>query len=126
MQNKLLSLRDEPAVTTDGTAIRMLNNSGLLADLTPGLKYGAQGIGLYRTEIPFMVRQSFPSEQEQVEVYSEVFRIYAGMPVYMRTLDVGGDKQLPYFPILDEENPALGWRGIRFTIDNIHTCACNA
>lgn len=119
LQNKLLSLRDEPAVTTDGTAIRMLNNSGLLADLTPGLKYGAQGIGLYRTEIPFMVRQSFPSEQEQVEVYSEVFRIYAGMPVYMRTLDVGGDKQLPYFPILDEENPALGWRGIRFTIDNI-------
>ena len=80
LQNKLQSLRDEPAVTTDGTAIRMLNNSGLLADLTPGLKYGAQGIGLYRTEIPFMVRQSFPSEQEQVDVYNQVFRIYTGKP----------------------------------------------
>ncbi|HTQ99763.1 MAG TPA: phosphoenolpyruvate--protein phosphotransferase [Candidatus Acidoferrum sp.] len=119
LQSKLFSLRDEPAVTPDGQSIRLLNNSGLLADLTPGLKYGAQGIGLYRTEIPFMVRQSFPSEQEQVEVYGQVFRAYLGKPVYMRTLDVGGDKQLPYFPITDEENPALGWRGIRFTIDNI-------
>lgn len=117
--DKLSVLRDEPAVTPDGHALRLLTNSGLLADLTPGLKHGAQGIGLYRTEIPFMVRQSFPSEQEQVEVYSQVFRIYTGKPVYMRTLDVGGDKQLPYFPITDEENPALGWRGIRFTLDNI-------
>ena len=119
LQSKLLGLRDEPALTPDGVSIRLLNNSGLLADLTPGLKYGAQGIGLYRTEIPFMVRQSFPSEQEQVEVYDQVFRAYTGKPVYMRTLDVGGDKQLPYFPITDEENPALGWRGIRFTLDNL-------
>lgn len=117
--HKLSALRDEPAVTPDGTAIRLLANSGLLADLSPGLKHGAQGVGLYRTEIPFLVRQSFPSEQEQVAVYSQVFNAYAGKPVYMRTLDVGGDKQLPYFPITDEENPALGWRGIRFTLDNI-------
>lgn len=119
LSNKLSALRDEPAVTPDGFDVRLLVNSGLLADLTPGLKHGAQGIGLYRTEIPFMVRQSFPSEQEQVEVYSTVFKQYTGLPVYMRTLDVGGDKQLPYFPITDEENPALGWRGIRFTLDNI-------
>ncbi|MES2604720.1 MAG: phosphoenolpyruvate--protein phosphotransferase [Pseudomonadota bacterium] len=119
LSNKLSALRDEPALTPDGFTVRLLANSGLLADLTPGRKHGAQGIGLYRTEIPFMVRQSFPSEQEQVDVYSQVFQTYTGMPVYMRTLDVGGDKQLPYFPITDEENPALGWRGIRFTIDNI-------
>lgn len=117
--SKLSALRDQPALTPDGFSVRLFTNSGLLADLSPGLKHGAQGIGLYRTEIPFMVRDSFPSEQEQIEVYSQVMRFYEGKPVYMRTLDIGGDKQLPYFPIKDEENPALGWRGIRFTIDNI-------
>jgi phosphoenolpyruvate-protein phosphotransferase len=117
--NKLSALRDEPAVTTDGQEIRLLTNSGLLADLSPGLRHGAQGIGLYRTEIPFLVRDSFPSEEEQLLVYRQVFDAYAGKPVYMRTLDIGGDKQLPYFPITGEDNPALGWRGIRFTLDNI-------
>ncbi len=117
--NKLSTLRDEPAVTPDGFEVRMFTNSGLLADLSPGLKYGAEGIGLYRTEIPFMVRDSFPSEDDQVGVYSQVFKAYEGRPVYMRTLDVGGDKQLSYFPITGEDNPALGWRGIRFTLDNI-------
>lgn len=117
--SKLSALRDEPAVTTDGHEIRLLTNSGLLADLSPGLRHGAQGIGLYRTEIPFLVRDSFPSEEEQLLVYRQVFDAYAGKPVYMRTLDIGGDKQLPYFPITGEDNPALGWRGIRFTLDNI-------
>src|SRR5690606_36927492 len=115
----LSALRDLPALTPDGFEIRLFTNSGLLADLSPGLRHGAQGIGLYRTEIPFMVRDSFPSEQEQIDVYRQVFQVYTGKPVYMRTLDVGGDKQLPYFPIADEANPALGWRGIRFTLDNI-------
>ncbi|HWK53753.1 MAG TPA: phosphoenolpyruvate--protein phosphotransferase [Hyphomicrobiales bacterium] len=119
LANKLSALRDLPALTPDGFEIRLFTNSGLLADLSPGLRHGAQGIGLYRTEIPFMVRDSFPSEQEQIEVYRQVFNVYTGKPVYMRTLDVGGDKQLPYFPIADEANPALGWRGIRFTLDNI-------
>jgi phosphotransferase system enzyme I (PtsI)/phosphotransferase system enzyme I (PtsP) len=91
----------------------------LLADLAPGLKYGAEGVGLYRTEIPFLIRDSFPTEDEQVGVYKSVFDAYAGKPVYMRTLDVGGDKQLPYFPTGKEDNPALGWRGIRFTLDNV-------
>jgi phosphoenolpyruvate-protein phosphotransferase len=115
---KLSALRDEPALTPDGHEIRLFTNSGLLADLSPGLRHGAQGIGLYRTEIPFMVRDSFPNEQEQLDVYRQVFAAYDGKPVYMRTLDVGGDKQLPYFPITGEDNPALGWRGIRFTLDN--------
>ena len=117
--NKLSALRDLPAITPDGYELRLFTNSGLLADLSPGLKHGAQGIGLYRTEIPFLIRDSFPSEDEQVEVYSQVFQAYTGKPVYMRTLDIGSDKQLPYFPITGEDNPALGWRGIRFTLDNI-------
>jgi phosphotransferase system enzyme I (PtsI)/phosphotransferase system enzyme I (PtsP) len=117
--DKLSALRDMPAITPDGFEIRLFTNSGLLADLSPGLRHGAQGIGLYRTEIPFMVRDSFPNEQDQEIVYRQVFEAYAGKPVYMRTLDIGGDKQLPYFPIDDEDNPALGWRGIRFTLDNI-------
>jgi len=117
--HKLSALRDLPAVTPDGHEIRLLTNSGLLADLSPGLRHGAQGIGLYRTEIPFLVRDSFPSEEEQLQVYSQVFMAYTGKPVYMRTLDIGGDKQLPYFPITGKDNPALGWRGIRFTLDNI-------
>lgn len=117
--SKLAALRELPAVTPDGFAVRLFTNSGLLADLSPGLRHGAEGIGLYRTEIPFMVRDSFPSEDEQVVVYTQVFNFYEGRPVYMRTLDVGGDKQLPYYPIDNEDNPALGWRGIRFSLDNI-------
>src|SRR5690606_410990 len=119
LQNQLRGLREKLAITSDGVEIRLFTNSGLLADLSPGLRHGAQGIGLYRTEIPFMVRDSFPSEIEQVAVYEHVFEVYADKPVYMRTLDIGGDKQLPYFPIRGEENPALGWRGIRFSLDNI-------
>jgi len=117
--SQLTELRDKPAQTTDGQRIRLLTNTGLLADITPGLKNGAEGIGLYRTELTFMVSDSFPSEQEQVEAYQRVFEAYGDKPIYMRTLDIGGDKQLPYFPIENEENPALGWRGIRFSLDNV-------
>lgn len=119
LKKQLSQLKDLPAQTTDGEVFELLTNTGLLADITPGLKSGAQGVGLYRTEIPFMVRDSFPSEDEQVQVYERVLQAYENKPVYMRTLDIGGDKQLPYFPIHHEENPALGWRGIRFTLDNI-------
>ncbi len=118
-REQLDELRELPAITSDGEVVSLLTNTGLLADLSPGINSGAEGVGLYRTEIPFMIRDSFPSEDEQVHVYSTVLASYAGKPVYMRTLDVGGDKQLPYFPIHAEENPALGWRGIRFTLDNI-------
>ena len=116
---QLEELRDLPATTRDGVRIHLLTNTGLLADIMPGIRNGAEGVGLYRTEIPFMVRQSFPTEDEQVAVYRKVFEAYRGKPVYVRTLDIGADKQLPYFPLGHEDNPALGWRGIRFTLDNI-------
>jgi phosphoenolpyruvate-protein phosphotransferase len=118
LSKRLERLRSLPAETTDGVPVTLYANTGLLADISPGLVNGAQGVGLYRTEIPFMIRSSFPSEEEQVEVYSQVLAAYEGMPVHMRTLDIGGDKQLPYFPVENEENPALGWRGMRFTLDN--------
>jgi len=118
LYSQLAALRDEPAVTSDGTPVKLYTNTGLLADISPGLASGAQGVGLYRTEIPFMIHNGFPSEEEQVQIYSQVLSAYADKPVYMRTLDIGGDKQLPYFPIADEDNPALGWRGIRFSLDN--------
>lgn len=107
------------AKTLDGTYIKLLTNTGLLADIMPGVKSGAEGIGLYRTEIPFMIRENFPTEDEQVDVYRHVFQAYPNLPIYVRTLDVGGDKQLPYYPISGEDNPALGWRGIRFILDNV-------
>ncbi|MCB1675506.1 MAG: phosphoenolpyruvate--protein phosphotransferase, partial [Halioglobus sp.] len=118
LTRRLEGMRDLPAATTDGVAVTLYANTGLLADISPGLLNGAQGIGLYRTEIPFMVYDSFPSEEDQMYVYQQVLEAYRGKPVCMRTLDIGGDKPLPYFPVEDEENPALGWRGIRFTLDN--------
>jgi phosphotransferase system enzyme I (PtsI)/phosphotransferase system enzyme I (PtsP) len=118
LMKQLEQIRELPALTTDGAELTLYTNTGLLADISPGLMNGAQGVGLYRTEIPFMIRTSFPSEEEQVSVYRQVLLAYRGKPVHMRTLDVGGDKQLPYFPVENEDNPALGWRGIRFTLDN--------
>ncbi len=113
----LAKYRDLPAVTLDGFHVTLHTNTGLLADVSPGLRNGAEGIGLYRSEIPFMVHDSFPTEEEQYLVYKEVIDAYSPRPVSMRTLDIGGDKQLPYFAF-KEENPYLGWRGIRFTLDN--------
>lgn len=110
-------LRGQPAITLDNVNIKLLTNTGLLADATPGLQRGAEGVGLYRSEIPFMLHNSFPTEQEQYQIYHSVLNAYKPLPVSMRTLDVGGDKQLPYFEI-NENNPYLGWRGIRFTLDN--------
>jgi len=114
---ELARLRDLPAVTPDGARVNLYVNTGLLADMTPGLTHGAEGIGLFRSETPFLVRESFPSEDEQLEVYRTVVQTYKGMPVYMRTLDIGSDKPLPYYPV-KEENPALGWRGVRFMLDH--------
>ena len=114
---ELVNLRDQPAVTLDGKQIPLYANTGLLSDITPSLNSGAEGIGLYRTEFPFMVRQRFPGEEEQLRVYQQVLKAFAPRPVTLRTLDVGGDKALPYFPI-QEDNPFLGWRGIRITLDH--------
>ena len=108
---------EAPAVTRDGVKIEMLLNAGLSADTEIAINEFADGVGLYRTEVPFMLTESFPTEAEQRERYRGILQTYAAKPVTMRTLDVGGDKQLPYFPII-EENPFLGWRGIRLTLDH--------
>lgn len=117
LNSELAQLRDLPALTPDGVKIRLMANTGLLADVSPGLACGAEGIGLYRSEMPFMQHHSFPTEDEQYNVYQQVLDAYQPMPVYMRILDIGGDKQLPYFEI-NEDNPYLGWRGIRLMLDN--------
>ncbi len=117
LTDELMELRDLPAKTEDGIEISLLVNSGLLSDITPSLQSGAEGIGLYRTEFPFMERQTFPSEEEQRSIYRQVLESFHPRPVTLRTLDVGGDKALPYFPI-EEDNPFLGWRGIRITLDH--------
>lgn len=104
-------------VTRDGHRIPLMLNTGLAADHVRALSYGAEGVGLYRTEVQFMMAERFPSEQEQVNLYRQQLAAFAPREVIMRTLDIGGDKPLPYFPI-DEENPCLGWRGIRFTLDH--------
>ncbi|SHJ70090.1 phosphotransferase system, enzyme I, PtsI [Malonomonas rubra DSM 5091] len=113
----LEELRDLPALTPDGFRIKLYANTGLMADISPGLKHGAEGVGLYRSEIPFMEHDHFPTEEQQLQTYRQVLKAYAGKPVTIRTLDIGGDKLLPYFRF-SEENPYLGWRGIRFTLDN--------
>lgn len=110
-------LHELPAETIDGHRIAIYANAGLIADLELARNSGAEGIGLYRTEIPFMVRDHFPGEEEQSYMFRQVLRAFAPLPVTMRTLDVGGDKSLPYFPI-QEANPFLGWRGIRITLDH--------
>jgi phosphotransferase system enzyme I (PtsI)/phosphotransferase system enzyme I (PtsP) len=116
---RLLSDSHIPAVTTDNVRISLLANSGLQADVEPGLRHGAEGIGLYRTEIPFMISAKLPSEQDQESIYRSVFDLYPDKPVYLRTLDIGSDKPLPYLPAIREDNPALGLRGIRYTLDNL-------
>jgi phosphotransferase system enzyme I (PtsP) len=116
-ETELQAIKDLPAETTDGYQIPLWVNTGLIADVARSLDRGAEGIGLYRTEVPFMIREFFPSEQEQAQTYRKQLEAFYPRPVTMRTLDIGGDKALPYFPI-EEENPFLGWRGIRVTLDH--------
>jgi len=113
----LEALKDAPSVTLDGHSITLFVNTGLMADVVRALERGAEGVGLYRSEVPFLLKERFPSEDEQRMIYREQLEAFAPLPVTMRTLDIGGDKSLPYFPI-EEENPFLGWRGIRVTLDH--------
>ncbi len=113
----LSHLRDLPAETGDGFRMPLYINTGLIADIEPSQCSGAEGIGLYRTEFPFMAAEQFPGEERQLQIYRKVLESFAPCPVTLRTLDVGGDKSLPYFPI-EEDNPFLGWRGIRITLDH--------
>jgi phosphotransferase system, enzyme I, PtsP len=111
------SLRSAASVTRDGIQIKLLLNAGLLIDLAQLRTTGAEGVGLFRTEIPFMVRDSFPGVQDQTEFYQSVFEQAEGCPVVFRTLDIGGDKVLPYLAHAVEDNPAMGWRAIRIGLD---------
>ncbi|HJS32333.1 MAG TPA: phosphoenolpyruvate--protein phosphotransferase [Alphaproteobacteria bacterium] len=114
---RLALLRDLPAVTRDGVQISLSLNAGLLIDLAHLEDTGADGVGLYRTEIPFMIRSAFPDVGEQIDIYRRVLDRAAGRPIIFRTLDIGGDKDLPYLPNGDDENPAMGWRAIRVALD---------
>jgi phosphotransferase system enzyme I (PtsP) len=116
-QLQYLALRDKPCVTRDGAEISLLLNAGLLVDLPHIAETGAAGIGLFRTELQFMVAAQFPRTGEQLSLYRAVLDAAAGRPVTFRTLDVGGDKVLPYMRNVEEENPALGWRAIRLGLD---------
>jgi phosphotransferase system enzyme I (PtsP) len=111
------ALRDLPSVTRDGAAVSININAGLLVDLAHLHEFGADGVGLYRTEIPFMVRPTFPDVPTQQRIYAKVIEQAGGKPVVFRTLDVGGDKVLPYWNKASEENPAMGWRAIRIALD---------
>ncbi len=111
-------LRKRPSVTKDGVQIDLLMNAGLAVDLPQLAESGAAGIGLFRTELQFMVASTFPRAEAQERLYRDVLDTARGKPVTFRTIDIGGDKVLPYFDnAAQEENPALGWRAIRLALD---------
>src|SRR3546814_17113266 len=110
------AVRDLPAVSRDGESFSLYINAGLMIDL-PHLQEGADGIGLYRTEVPFMIRDSFPDVATQTAIYGSILDAAGDKPVVFRTLDVGGDKVLPYWRASGEANPALVWRANRTGLD---------
>ena len=111
------TLRDQPAVTLDGMRVGLHLNAGFLIDLAGLEATGADGIGLYRTELAFMTRNKFPDVAAQTELYSRAREIAGDKPIVFRTLDVGSDKHLPYWNFPAESNPAMGWRSIRMALD---------
>lgn len=117
MSRRIELQADLPTVTKDKVSMALYINAGLSAELESSHFSQGDGVGLYRTEIPFMLRERFPSEQEQYDLYRAMLELSPDKQITMRTLDVGGDKPLSYFPIT-EENPFLGWRGIRLTLDH--------
>ena len=118
-QEQYKAIRNEPAITCDGQRVSLYVNAGLQVDLPHLEESGAEGIGLFRTELQFMIASTLPSLRDQIELYSAVLDVAGDTPVVFRTLDIGGDKMLPYmnFAALKEENPALGWRAIRISLD---------
>ena len=116
-QLQYLALRDKPCMTRDGEKIELMINAGLAVDLPHIDETGAAGIGLFRTELQFMVAATFPRTAEQFSLYRAVLDATGDKPVTFRTLDIGGDKVLPYMRNVEEENPALGWRAIRLGLD---------
>jgi phosphotransferase system enzyme I (PtsP) len=114
---KLEELRDQPAETTDGHRVRLYANIGLLGDVHFANEHGAEGVGLYRTEVPFVAHKDFPTEEEQLALYRLVIEKLAGRPVTIRTLDLGADKYASFLTAHQEENPFLGWRSIRISVE---------
>lgn len=116
-QRQYQALRDVPAITKDGIRISLHINAGLLVDIPHLAESGAEGIGLFRTELQFMISSTFPRRDKQAETYRQIMDGAQGKPVVFRSLDIGGDKILPYIKHPKEENPALGWRAIRMSLD---------
>ena len=116
-QMQYLALREKPSIARSGEDVTLMLNAGLLVDLPHISETGAAGIGLFRTELQFMVAAQLPRTGEQLSLYRAVLDAAAGRPVTFRTLDIGGDKLLPYMRNVEEENPALGWRAIRLGLD---------
>ncbi|MDD2851940.1 MAG: phosphoenolpyruvate--protein phosphotransferase [Desulfuromonadaceae bacterium] len=114
---ELEGLRDLPAVTTDNVRITLSANIGLISDVRVANAHGAEGVGLYRTEFPYMARSSFPNRNDQAAIYRKILHGFPGQSVNIRTLDIGGDKGLSYFQHPHEDNPFLGWRSIRVSLD---------
>ncbi|CAN7596036.1 peptidase [Devosia sp. Root413D1] len=112
-----LELKDKPAITRDGHEITLLHNSGIVADLPMLQDTGASGVGLFRTELQFMIASRLPRLREQVELYAEAIRLTEGKPIVFRLLDIGGDKVIPYLRYEAEENPAMGFRSLRLALD---------
>ncbi len=117
--SELVSEKALPAVTRDGARVILMANAGLLSDLKLVHFYGAEGIGLYRTEFPFFARKGIPSEDDQYRIYRKMVEGAEGKSVTIRTLDAGGDKEVPALGIPDEENPFLGWRAIRVCLEKV-------
>ncbi|HEY0124613.1 MAG TPA: phosphoenolpyruvate--protein phosphotransferase [Rhizobium sp.] len=116
-QEQFRALRSVEPVTKDGQRVSLLMNAGLLVDLPQLAESGAEGIGLFRTELQFMIASTMPKAEEQEAFYRSVMKQAGGRVVTFRTLDIGGDKVVPYFRAHEEENPALGWRAIRLSLD---------
>jgi phosphotransferase system, enzyme I, PtsP len=114
---ELDALRTLPAETTDEKRVRLYANIGLIADVQLVLRHGADGVGLYRTEFPFLTYREFPDEQEQFQLYTRVIRSLEGRSITLRTLDLGADKYPSYLHLAREENPFLGWRSIRISLE---------
>lgn len=118
-KDELAKLKDLPATTLDGYQVEVAANIGTVRDLSAAERNGYEGVGLYRTEFLFMDRDNYPNEEEQFKAYKEIVQAANGRPIILRTMDIGGDKNVPYMNLPKEENPFLGWRAIRISLDRL-------